>query len=116
MRNRFIFVPLAIAGILLFAWLVMLLWNHALVPATGWHEVTYWQAAGLLILSKIFFGFGGGRPGEGWRNRMGRRAWQNWESMAPEEREKFREAMRARYGRSWCEPRPPHEPEAPADR
>ena len=105
--------PLGIAAIFLFGWIVELLWNHALAPATGWREVTYWQALGLLVLAKILFGFGGGHHG-GYRGR--RKAWQNWQSMKPEEREKFREAMRARYGSAWCEPRPPHESEAPADR
>jgi Spy/CpxP family protein refolding chaperone len=119
MRNRairFVFLaPLAIAAVFLFAWIVMLLWNNALVPATGWHLITYWQAFGVLILAKILFGFGGGHHG-GMRHRMGRRAWANWQSLTPEEREKFRETMRARYGSSWCEPRPPHGSEAPADR
>ena len=109
-------VPAAIAGVALFSWFVMLLWNHALAPATGWHELTYWQALGILVLAKILFGFGGGHSGGGWRSRARRRAWENWEGMKPEEREKFREAMRARYGHSWCEPRPPRAPEAPADR
>ena len=117
MRKRFLIIaPLAIAGFFLFGWIVMQLWNHVVAPATGWHELTYWQGFGLLILAKILFGFGGGHSGGGWRSRMRRRAWENWESMKPEERERLREAMRARYGRSWCEPPPPREPEAPVDR
>ena len=98
MRNRAVrfalIAPAAIAAIFLFGYVVELLWNHALVPATGWHEVTYWQAVGLLVLTKIFFGFRGG-PGRGhWRHRMRER----WEKMTPEQRQKFEEAMRARCG------------------
>ena len=108
--------PLGIAAVFLFGWIVELLWNHALAPATGWREVTYWQAVGVLVLAKILFGFGGGHHGGGMRRRMRRQSWENWQSMSPEEREKFREAMRSRYGHSWCEPRPPHAPEGPEDR
>ena len=41
---------------ILFAWPVQLLWNGCLVGAvSGVHEVTFWQAFGLLILSNILF-------------------------------------------------------------
>src|SRR5947209_8023790 len=109
-------VPAAIAGVALFSWFVMLLWNHALAPATGWRDVTYWQALALLVLAKILFGFGGGHGRGGMRSRARRKAWENWRSMSEEERAKFREAWQARHGSSWCEPRPPHGTEAPADR
>ena len=114
MRRRRLFwiAPAALAGLALFGFIVMLLWNHVVAASTGWHELSYWQALGLLVLSKILFGFGGGHSRGHWR----RRSWQNWEAMQPEEREKFREAMRARYGSSWCEPRPPRDPEAPPAR
>ena len=98
MRTRiFKWVPFAIAAFFLVGFIVMQLWNHVVVPSTGWHALTYWQALGLLILSKILFGFGGGpRGGRGrhWRHRMRER----WETMTPEEREKFQEGMRGRCG------------------
>src|SRR5437763_14876474 len=87
-------VPAAIAGVALFSWFVMLLWNHALAPATGWHEVTYWQALGLLVLAKILFGFGGGHSGGAWGSRARRRAWESGEAGEAEEREKVRGGMR----------------------
>src|SRR5437763_15643667 len=76
-------VPAAIAGVALFSWFVMLLCNHALAPATGWHEVTYWQALWLLVLAKILFGFGGGHSGGAGSFRARRRAWENWEAITP---------------------------------
>src|SRR5258706_16118197 len=97
MRARFFkFVPLAIAGFFLFGLIVMLLWNQVVAPSTGWHALTYWQALGLLILSKILFGFGGGMGGGRgrWRHRMRERG----EQMTPEERAKFEEGMRGRCG------------------
>src|SRR5205823_15111300 len=89
-------VPAAIAGVALFSWFVMLLWNHALAPATGWHEVTYWQALGRLVLAKILSGFGGGHSAGAWRSRPRRRGRENWESMKPQQRGKLRPATRAR--------------------
>lgn len=42
---------------------VMLLWN-AIVPAIiGWEAISYWQAAGLLLLCKLLFGGFGGHLG-----------------------------------------------------
>ena len=80
----------AVAG-----FVVMQLWNWILPAAIGWHPITYWQAVGLLILSKILFGFGfRGGPRRHWRRRM----MERWEQMTPEEREKFREGMRGRCG------------------
>ena len=101
MRRRWIFiVPAAILGMLAFAFLggqiVRLLWNWLLPPLFGWPAVTFWQALGLLALCRILFGGVGGRglPRGGIRRRMAER----WEHMTPEERERFREGMRGRWG------------------
>jgi len=93
MRRRLIFfAPLAIAGVALFIFIggqiVKLLWNW-LVPALfGLPHVTFWQALGLLVLCRILFG-GMGRHGGGPRMKS---------HMTPEERARFRERMRARFG------------------
>ena len=90
----------ALAGALfvtLFSFFVMQLWNWLTPPLFGWHTITFWQAVGLLVLSKILFGgFRGGRGGPpwGWRRRM----MERWDQMTPEEREKFRESFRGRCG------------------
>ena len=62
----------------------------------GLAVITFWQAVGLLILSKILFGGFRFRRGPGlhWRRRMTER----WEKMTPEQREQFREGMRGRCG------------------
>ncbi|GGA59242.1 hypothetical protein GCM10011507_08280 [Edaphobacter acidisoli] len=72
------------------------LWNALLPAIFGWHMITFWQALGLLVLSKILFGGfhrHGGRGG--WRHRMKER----WEQMTPEEREQFRKGMRCGHWR-----------------
>ena len=49
------------ALITLFGFVAMWLWNALMPEIFGLATLTYWQAVGLLILSKLFFGgFGGG--------------------------------------------------------
>jgi hypothetical protein len=100
-------VPAAILGILLFVFIggeiVLHLWNWLLPALFGWPQITFWQALGLLVLCRVLFGgfhgHGGGRTG--WRRRMRERMEERWEHMTPEERERFRQGMRARWG---CDP------------
>jgi hypothetical protein len=101
MRWKWIFLaPLAILGILLFiaigGELVMRLWNWLLPPLFGWHQITFWQAIGILALCRILFG-GFGRHGSG-RSNLRRRMAERRERMTPEERERFRQGMRAGCG------------------
>jgi len=79
-----------------FSFVVMWLWNWLMPAVFGLHVVSFWQALGLLVLSRILFGGFRGRPGFGkhWRQRMTER----WEQMTPEEREKFRAGMRGGCG------------------
>ena len=84
--------------VLLFAWLggtvVRLLWNWLLPPLFGFPRIEFWQALGLLALCRILFGgFGMRCPG---RSGVRRRMAERWEQMTPEERERFRQGMRAR--------------------
>jgi hypothetical protein len=76
--------------------IVQLLWNWLLPPLFGWRSVTFWQAIGLLALCRILFGGveGRGLRRSGWRRRVDAR----WDRLTLEEREKFREAMRRRWG------------------
>jgi hypothetical protein len=87
-------IMIVIAGVL--GVVVLQLWNWLLPPLFGWHTITYWQAVGILILARLLFGTFGGRP---WmRSNFRRRMHERWESMTPEEREKFRQGMRGRCG------------------
>ena len=87
---RFLLFGTLAAGV--FSFLVMSLWNWVVPPVIGWHAIGFGQAFGLLILSKILFGGFRGPRGRGWGPRMIHR----WEQLTPEEREKFRSAMRNR--------------------
>ncbi len=98
MNNKFLRVlkiVLIVAAILaILTFVVMRLWNWLTPALFGWHTITFWQALGIIVLCKILFcGF---RPGHhqkehwAWKRRM----FERWESMTPEEREKFKAAMR----------------------
>jgi hypothetical protein len=101
MRGRiFLIAPLALLGIALFCFIggqiVLHLWNWILPDLFGFREVTFWQALGLLALCRILFG-GFGFHGST-RSRFRRRMEERCESMTPEERARFREAMRSKLG------------------
>ena len=102
MRARWVvkgaaFLVLMIAMIAALSLVVMSLWN-SLVPALFRGPVLqYWQAVGLLLLSRILFGGWRGRGGwhGHWRQRMWRERWAN---MTPEERARLREKFQHRCG------------------
>ena len=50
-----------------FSFAVMWLWNWLMPAIFGLHAISFWQALGLLVLSKILFGGFRGRPGFGGR-------------------------------------------------
>jgi hypothetical protein len=96
-RRLLMFAPLAIVGFTVFIAIggavVRLLWNWLLPPILGLPAISFWQALGLLALSRILFG-GFGMRGCGPRSRLRGR----WEHMTPEERERFRDGLRAEPG------------------
>jgi len=91
MKKRAFGLPLlfllAIAG---FSAITMLLWNALLPDIFGIASISFWQALGLLVLTRILFsGVGGGHfmhKGHGGRKRNLR---ERWLKMEPEERKEF---------------------------
>jgi len=80
----------------IFSLVVWGLWNWLMPAVFGLHAISFWQALGLLVLSKILFSGFRGRPGgpPHWRARFAER----WDQMSPEERGKFRAGMRGACG------------------
>lgn len=93
-RKLFVLLPIGIVAIGIFGFGVMSLWNWLIPALFGGKLITFWQALGMLVLSRILVG-GFSRP----------RVVHKWEQLSPEEREKFRSAMgRRRGGESGAEP------------
>ncbi len=90
------FIPMAIVGMIVFTYLVMVLWNWLMPAVFRLPEITYWQALGILVLSKIIFGFGGGGGGRYRSRRKWREMRDKWESLTPEEKERFKTEWRDR--------------------
>lgn len=108
-----VWVPMAIVGGLLFVAIggavVQALWNWLLPALFGWPQITFWQALGLLALCRILFGGLGSHAGgprsnvrrrwsERWNERFAERVTERLEQMTPEERERFKQRMRERWG------------------
>jgi hypothetical protein len=95
-KKILMFAPLAIVGAIAFiavgGAIVRVLWNALLPGIFGLPAISFWQALGLLALSRILVG-GFGMRGCGPRGYMRR-----MQEMTPEERERFRQALRARWG------------------
>jgi hypothetical protein len=95
-----VLAPFAVAA---FGLGVMALWNWVVPPVIGWREVTFWQALGLLLLTRIMVG---GMGSDGSHRGSRRRIMERWEQMTPEERERFREGLRRGGDREERPPRP----------
>ncbi len=91
-------VLLAVLG-----FVAMSLWNWLVPTLFSGPVLGYWQALGLLVLSRLFFGglrphrHGHGPFGHSWHHARAR-----WKQMTPEEREhfrnRFREGWHGRHG------------------
>jgi hypothetical protein len=97
--RKWFFIPMVvIAGIFIFGAIVMCLWN-AVMPHvfTSVGPVTYCQAIGILVLSKILFGgFSKGGRGFAGRRARSRECKEKWMNMSEEERAKFKEEWKNR--------------------
>lgn len=89
--------PLILFGL---SYAVMWLWNAILPEVVHAGELGYWQAMGLLVLSRLLFG------GFGFKGRHGpehfhkaRELREKWRGMSDEEKIKFREEWKIRCGK-----------------
>ena len=90
------FTVLAIVMAAVLSFVVMSLWNNILAVVQHISVITFWQALGILVLSKILFGGfkdGCGRHNGGhWKKDM----QEKWHGMTSEEREKIKQEWRNR--------------------
>jgi hypothetical protein len=88
-RKAVLFLTLGLAAAALLGFLVMSLWNWLAPAVFAGRTITYWQALGILLLSRILFGGFFRRHG----GRRHPRFVDGWEQLTPEEREKFRQGL-----------------------
>jgi hypothetical protein len=106
MRRGWWILKIAVFGLLavtLFGLVTQALWNWLVPVLFNGPMISIWQAFGLLILSKILFsGFSGRKSHGGWGHRGGqwKPYWKaRYDRMSPEERERLKERMKAK----WCD-------------
>jgi hypothetical protein len=102
-RLRFLCILAPIAFIALGSFITMELWNWLMPALFGLGTLGFLQAAGILILARLLFGFKGGHH-HGWHGHMQyahagsschphahfRKEWMHhrWQNLSPEEKEK----------------------------
>ncbi|WP_312790301.1 hypothetical protein [Sphingobacterium sp.] len=99
-KGKFAFMFVAIiVGVFLLVALLQYLWNTLIVDIFNLKAITYWQALGLFVLSRILFGRGFGKPGGGRFRKDVPRQMEKGEDLSEEERERLRDEWRRRFGR-----------------
>ncbi len=104
MKNKFrgkiaLFVLGGIAMLFAVSGIVMWLWNLLLPEIIGVKIITFWQAMGILVLSKILFGgFGGKNHG---KEKFRKLKEERMNGMSDEEKEKFKEMWKQRCERGF---------------
>ena len=94
-KPKFLFFLIPLLILFAVTFIVMWLWNLLLPEIIGVKSISFWQAMGILILSKILFGgfhFGKGKFGN-FKEKMMQRKMSG---MTDEEKEKFKEIWRKR--------------------
>ena len=114
MRAVKILGMIVIGFILVWAFVLatMYLWNWLVPVLFGGPVISFWQALGILALSKILFGGFGKGGGHGrwksrWNSRWDSRWEEKWHSMTPEDRERFKHKMmrlKEKMEDKWCGP------------
>ena len=108
-KNRFLHalkvIVIVVAASIVFGFVIMHLWNWLMPAIFDLKPITFVQALGLFLLSRILFG--GFHRHSGGHRRWKRHIEERWAQMSPEERERFRAGMRGRRG---CEFIPSDEP------
>ena len=93
-KVAFIFIAV-IVGISLLVALLQYLWNTVMIEVFDLDVISYWQALGLFVISKLLFGRGFGKPG-GFRRRCHQHP-EALEDISDQDKEKLREEWKRRF-------------------
>ncbi|MEO6524934.1 MAG: hypothetical protein ABIN91_24825 [Mucilaginibacter sp.] len=99
-KKKFLLIPVMILLFFALSAAVQFLWNSVLPEAMHVSPLSYWHAAGLLLLCRILFGNFGfkGRGGDRHFGGPTREMREKWMGMSDEERAKFKQRFRDRCG------------------
>jgi hypothetical protein len=96
-KFRFAGIGIMLAMVVVFGAVVMLLWNALMPQIFALPQISYLQAAGLLVLARLLFGGIGGlghdrlRGGNARLFHHGNKFREKWMNMSDEERKEFME-------------------------
>ncbi|PUV26108.1 hypothetical protein [Sphingobacterium athyrii] len=97
-KGKFAFVFVAIIiGVFLLVALLQYLWNTLMCDIFNLKAISYWQAFGLFVLSRILFGRGFGKPGRGGFRKNFPPDMGLHGDLSEEERERLREEWKRRF-------------------
>lgn len=105
MKRRFLLMSLLFVGLIALVGLVlMLLWNWLMPELFQLPAINYYQALGLLLLSKILFGGFRGKKSYGCHHHESHYGWKEkfkakWQNMPADDRKKWEE----KFGSCWKE-------------
>lgn len=101
-NTRFLkFVFMAVAFVLLAAYAVMLLWNALMPYIFTLKPITYFQALGLMLLSKLLFGCWRSGRKSNCSHSLNNLNAKQIDAMNPEEREKFKAQFYNKCKEKW---------------
>jgi hypothetical protein len=90
-------VVFGLVAIALVGWITMSLWNWLIPDLFHGPVLTFWQALGLLVLSKILFWSFAKKHHN--HSSHWKPYWkEKWTAMSPEDRERFKQKMKEK----WC--------------
>ena len=103
MKHRIIeFIIGAVLMFMIVSAAVMLLWNWLMPDIVGLNKITFLEAAGILLLSKILFG---GLNKEHWKSKMSGSHWEskfvNHTSEYPLSEEQ-KSILKEKFKSKWC--------------
>lgn len=100
MKKGLFFIPVVIAGFLAFGWVIMQLWNWLIPDIFHWSKISYLQAMGLFVLSRILFGGFNFRRSEYRKPPFGKSKFkEKFMNMSDEEKQAFKEQWKERCGK-----------------
>ena len=107
-RKWYLFVPLILVAFIGFGFFTMWLWNSLMPLIFHLPKITFWQTAGLMLLSRLLIGGFGGHGHSRGHHHCKSNIHEKWEKMTLEERIQFKENIHF-HRPPWMDSRPQKE-------